>query len=131
VTAYSVVVWDDQIEHLKTMLEDPATVRMVDSWKVVPVSDLDPGIAPWVEKLRRHSVETFESCQGGAGHAYAEPTIRFSGGPGAGAHAYSVARTYDLPVDAVRRTWVETDGELTGPYWEIVFRRQANDSDKE
>lgn len=41
---------------------------------------LDPGIRDAVVALRRGGVETFESCQGGAGHAYPEPTIRFFGG---------------------------------------------------
>ena len=30
--------------------------------------------------LRENGVETVESCQGGAGHAFPEPTIKFSGG---------------------------------------------------
>jgi hypothetical protein len=97
-----------------------------------PIPGLDPGIAPWVEILRAWRVETHESCQGGPdptrpdrGHAYPEPTIAFEGGPGAGAHAYSVARTHGLPVAAIQRVWKELDGELTGPTWEITFRRMA------
>ena len=30
-----------------------------------PVFDLDPGIAPFVDTLRQHGIETFESCEGG------------------------------------------------------------------
>lgn len=100
-----------------------------------PIPGLDPGIAPWVEILRAHRVETFESCQGGPdperpdGHAYPEPTIAFSGGPSAGVYAYHVARQHGLPVAAIQRVWKETDHELTGPVWEIVFRRQATAKD--
>ena len=38
---------------------------------------LDPGIERAVNLLREARVETFESCEGGAGHAFPEPTIRF------------------------------------------------------
>jgi hypothetical protein len=31
---------------------------------------LDPGIRRYVEVLNEAGVETFESCQGGEGHAY-------------------------------------------------------------
>jgi hypothetical protein len=34
---------------------------------------LDPGIAEYVRVLLAQGVETFESCQGGPGHAYTEP----------------------------------------------------------
>lgn len=100
-----------------------------------PIEGLDPGIAPWVEILRAHRVETFESCQGGPdpdrpdGHAYPEPTIAFGGGPSAGMHAYHVARQHGLPVAAIQRVWKETDHELNGPVWEMVFKRQATAKD--
>lgn len=96
-----------------------------------PIPGLDPGIAPWVEILRNHGVETFESCQGGPdpererGHAYPEPTIAFHGGPAVGTKAYSIAKQHGLPISELRRVWKEDDHELVGPQWEIVFRRQA------
>ena len=40
---------------------------------------LDSGIRDAVRILAEAGVETFESCQGGEGHAYAEPTVRFHG----------------------------------------------------
>ena len=36
---------------------------------------LDAGIAQAVVALRAGGVETFESCEGGPGHAYPEPTV--------------------------------------------------------
>lgn len=102
-----------------------------------PIPGLDPGIAPWVEILRNHGVETYESCQGGpdpdrpargghaGGHAYPEPTIAFHGGPAAGTKAYSIAKQHGMPISELRRVWKEEDHELVGPKWEIVFRRQA------
>ena len=88
------------------------------------VPGLDLGISALVHILRNHGVETFESCEGGGGHAFPEPTIRFSGQPGDGAHAYAITRTFALPVSQIRRVWDEIEGELTGPCWEIVFRRK-------
>jgi hypothetical protein len=98
---------------------------------LTPIKDLDPGIAPWVEILRAHRVETFESCQGGDGHSFHVPTVRFHGGPGEAYHAYSVAVTHALPVKGVARHWRVIDGELTGPDWEITFRRQATSQEYE
>lgn len=40
----------------------------------------------------------YESCQGGKGHAYAEPTIRFAGTPACGWRALAILMRYDLPI---------------------------------
>jgi hypothetical protein len=50
-----------------------------EAWRVRWLPELDPGIAPYVDALRAEGVETFESCEGGDGHAYPEPTVRFAG----------------------------------------------------
>jgi hypothetical protein len=83
---------------------------------------LDRGIRRYVLIFRRAGIETIESCEGGHGHSFPEPTIRFGGNSGEGYKAISVAMTYGLPVLALRRTWDVVDGELTGPWWEITFR---------
>lgn len=82
---------------------------------------LDPGVAPFVALLREHSVETFESCEGGEGHAFPEPTVRFHGGLAEGWRALSVALQHALPVSELRRTWSLQDSEPTGPCWELTF----------
>jgi hypothetical protein len=87
---------------------------------------LDPGIAPIVEVLFRAGIETFESCQGGEGHAYPEPTVRFHGQRDAGWRALAIAHVHGFNVQALRRTWPLIDGEPTGPYWEMVFRIDAS-----
>lgn len=87
------------------------------------VPGLDPGIEPFVEILRRNGIETFESCQGGDGHSYPEPTIRFHGNSSEGFRAFAIASTHALPVSCLRRIWTINDGEPTGPYWELVFCR--------
>ena len=85
-------------------------------------SPLDPGIEDAVIALASGGVETFESCQGGAGHAYPEPTVRFYGDSAEGYRALSVALRAGLPVLGLRKVWPIVDGEPTGPWWELVFR---------
>lgn len=83
--------------------------------------DLDPGIRRFVETLCAAGIETFESCQGGAGHAYPEPTIRFHGDRSEGFRALAVAQQHDLPVATLRRIWPIVEDEPTGPWWEMTF----------
>ena len=82
---------------------------------------LDPGIADAVITLREHGIETFESCQGGEGHAYPEPTIRFYGERPEGLRALAVVLQLRFHVSELRRVWPVLDGEPTGPWWELTF----------
>ena len=87
---------------------------------------LDPGIRRAVERLQAAGIETFESCEGGRGHAFTEPTIRFHGTPEAGWRALAVCLAYALPVLCLRRVWyVQDSNEPTGPDWEVVFRERV------
>lgn len=86
-----------------------------------PLTGLDPLIQKAVNILRAGGIETYESCQGGEGHAYTEPTIRFHGEYGEGFRAFSIARNNGMPVDQIRRSYSIIDGEVVGPYWEITF----------
>ena len=81
----------------------------------------DPGIREAVRILREAGVETFESCQGGPGHSFPEPTVRFHGYGPEGLRAVAVAMQGGLRVSALRRYWDVIDGELTGPHWEMTF----------
>jgi len=94
-----------------------------------PETDLaiDAGIAPAVAILHANAVETFESCQGGEGHAFPEPTIRFHGDAWEGLRAFSVAMQHGLPVLAVRRSYAVVDGQLVGPEWEMTFRQKLGE----
>jgi hypothetical protein len=96
----------------------PAFCRLID-----PEAPLDRGISYAVKILRENGVETFESCQGGPGHSFAEPTVRFHGEQGEGYRAVAVALQAALPVAALRRVWRVLDGELEGPAWEMTFSR--------
>lgn len=98
---------------------------------VCPSSPLDLGIAREVALLIARGVETFEACQGGNGHAYDRPTVRFHGGPGAGWHALGVCRDFDIPVHDIGRVWDVIEGEPSGPYWQIVFRPTTNNGGQE
>ena len=82
---------------------------------------LDPGIRRAVEALAEAGVETFESCEGGAGHAYPVPTVRFHGGRSEGFRAFAAACQAGLNVAELRRVWPVSDGEPTGPWWELTF----------
>jgi hypothetical protein len=84
-------------------------------------SPLDEAIAPAVYALRAAGVETFESCAGGPGHAYSEPTVRFHGNHSEGFRALATAMQSGLRVTALRRVWPVLDSEPTGPWWELTF----------
>jgi hypothetical protein len=75
-----------------------------------------------VDILDAAGIETFESCQGGDGHAFLEPTIRFYGDRGEGFRALALAIAHDLPVSELRRYWQIVNGEPEGPHWELTFR---------
>lgn len=82
---------------------------------------LDGGIKRAVLILNDNGVETFESCEGGANHAFPEPTVRFHGEYAEGYRAVSVALSQGLPVSELRRVYSVEDGELKGPWWELTF----------
>ena len=97
-----------------------------EAWRARWLPELDPGIAPYVDALRAEGIETFESCDGGDGHAYTEPTVRFSGGRGEGFRALAVALAHRFPVQSIRRYWAIIDGEPSGTDWEMTFWRGAS-----
>jgi hypothetical protein len=82
---------------------------------------LDKGIERAVLLLNEHGIHTVESCEGGPGHAFPEPTVVFTGGKAEGYRALSVAFNYGLAVMQLRRVWPVIDYEPTGPYWELTF----------
>ena len=76
--------------------------------------------------LSGSGIETYESCEGGTGHSYREPTVRFYGERGQGFRALAVALQHAFPVKALRLMWtVDEDGLPHGPDWEMTFRRCA------
>lgn len=83
---------------------------------------LDAGIRHAVLILRQGGIETFESCDGQAGHSFSEPTVRFHGDSWAGYRAFAVAMEHGLPVGELRRVYAAQDAQLNGPWWELTFR---------
>ncbi len=79
-----------------------------------------------MDRLYAAGIKTYESCEGGEGHSYAEPAIRFYGERGEGFRALAVALQWGFPVRAVRRIWtIDEDGHPHGPEWEMAFWRGA------
>lgn len=86
------------------------------------IEGIDQGIIETVALLRDNGVETFESCEGGEGHHFEHPTVRFHGGQAEGFRALSIVMQHGLRPMSLRRYWSMDGGEPTGPHWEIVFR---------
>lgn len=83
---------------------------------------IDPGIREYVLVLREAGIETFESCEGGEGHSFPEPTVRFFGAQAEGYRAFAAAMEHGLPVTSLRRYYSVVEGQLEGPWWEMCFR---------
>ena len=99
-------------------------------------SQLDPGIIPAVKFLNEHGFETFESCQGGEGHLFPDPTVRFYGDESDALRAYDACEKAGFCVHQVRRVWRKADehenekgpnhSQCWGqPFNEIVFLHHA------
>jgi hypothetical protein len=82
---------------------------------------LDSGISHAVIVLNQAGIETYESCEGGSGHAYPKPTVRFHGERSEGLRALSVALQNSLPVSGLKRVWCIIDGEPIGPTCVLTF----------
>jgi hypothetical protein len=106
-------------------LEKFAPDRFEDG-RLDPKYSLDPGIRHYVLILRSKGIETCQSCQGGPGHTYLEPTIDFIGGKSEGPRAIAAALAHGLPVSELRRVWRSNDGELEGPIWSMTFDVRAD-----
>lgn len=86
---------------------------------------LDAGIMVYVHILNGNGIETYESCEGGAGHSYPNPTIAFRGTYGDGFRALAVCLEHNLPVFCLRRVWRMEQGEPVGPFWELEFTQKG------
>lgn len=95
---------------------------------------LDRGIRFAVRVLHAAGFETCQSCQGGKGHAYDEPTVDMvsTGDDAEGFGALAALQSYGLPVSAVAIVWPVRNGLPYERLWRITFRREmaerANDT---
>lgn len=87
--------------------------------------NLESGVKNAVITLINNGIITYESCQGGEGHLYKEPTIRFSGDRTEGMKAYHILVSNGFSVVSISRIWVNMDEELTGPNWEIILEKRG------
>jgi hypothetical protein len=98
---------------------DPVNLEQAKAGTFEP--PLDAGIRDIVLTLIANGVETFESCEGGSGHSFPEPTVRFEGSSSEGLRAMAVALENRLPVSELRRAWGIIDGAIHGPWWVMTF----------
>jgi len=78
--------------------------------------------------LRKHGFDTWESCQGGEGHCYCEPTIRFFGSEFDLIRAYELCYIQGMNVFNAKRVYRKvpvycdvTDGNEIGENWDSPF----------
>jgi len=88
--------------------------------------DIDELILPAVKILNEYGFKTFESCQGGQGHSFFEPTVRFEGSEFDLIRAYEICELCGLPVYQARRVFRKTpvykkDNTPIGDVWETPF----------
>ena len=87
---------------------------------------LDEGIERAVLVLHNAGVTTFSSCEGGEGHCFPEPTVKFQGSFACAMQAAGIAINSGLPVKAVRETWSVQNGRFVGgPCWEMTFDKKT------
>lgn len=96
---------------------------------------IDPLILPAVEVLNTHGFKTYESCQGGEGHCFPEPTVRFEGEEFDLIRAFSVCELYRLNVFAAKKVYMkgsiysndntpevkEKGSAWSKPFYELTF----------
>ena len=88
---------------------------------MINYDDIDDGIMGAVKMLRSAGIETFESCQGGPGHAHHHPVIWFTGDAQEGFRAEQIATEAGYQVYHIAQFWYSRRGVRYGPYWEISF----------
>jgi len=92
--------------------------------EIDPLVPIDPGIVLAVKILKDAGISTIESCEGGDGHAYREPTVKFAGERATGWAAVARLMTFGLPVRCVGQMWTFQEGHPTGPNWHVTFWRK-------
>ncbi len=97
--------------------------------EICPGHPIDLGIVRAVKLLRDAGFETFEACEGGGDHAYAEPTVRFEGDDAEGWRALDLLAAHRLPLRRLSRSWSVSElnnrraagQEVPPPFWEVTF----------
>ena len=91
---------------------------------------LDHGIRFAVRVLHAAGgIETCQSCQGGKGHSYLEPSIDLiaTGNDAVGFRALAALVDYGLPVSGIAIVWPVRHGLPYERLWRITFARTMED----
>ena len=68
--------------------------------------------------MHRAGIDVFESHEGESGQAFDGPAIKFRGNALAG---YKALMDNGFAVSRVKHVWEVANGQLEGPWWEIVL----------
>ena len=91
---------------------------------------IDPLILDTVKTLNSYGFKTFESCQGGEGHCFDKPTVRFEGNELDLIRACEICELEGLSVEDARRVYRKTpvykddntpNARMIGKAWEMPF----------
>ena len=98
-------------------------------WSADSYKDLDPGIRFAVRVLHAAGFETCQSCQGGKGHAYDQPTVEMicGGDDSRGLGALDALNGYGLPVADIAIRWPVRHGLPYEKLWTITFTKTMED----
>jgi hypothetical protein len=98
-------------------------------WPEKSYQSLDRGIRFAVRVLHAAGFETCQSCQGGKGHAYSEPTVdlRAEADDARGFGALAALRTYGLPIAEVAIVWPVQNGFPYEKLWRVTFSKTMED----
>lgn len=98
-------------------------------WPDESYKSLDDGIRFAVRVLHAAGFETCQSCQGGPGHSYDEPTVEMisSGSDAQGFGALAALQSYGLPVNAISIQWPVSNGLPYERNWRITFSKTMED----
>lgn len=98
-------------------------------WPEKSYQSLDRGIRFAVRVLHAAGIETCQSCQGGKGHPYPEPTVELvAGGDDAkGFAALAALRSYGLPVASIALVWRVENSTPFEKNWSITFYKTMED----
>ena len=98
-------------------------------WSDASYKDLDAGIRFAVRVLHAAGIDTCQSCQGGKGHAYDQPTVEMvsTGGDAEGFAALAALHGYGLPVADIAIRWPVKNGLPYERLWTITFRKTMED----
>lgn len=108
------------------MKPNPTRDKMAsDKW----YQQLDAGIRFAVRVLHAAGFDTCQSCQGGKGHPYPEPTVEMvAGGDDAlGFGALNALRSYGLPVAELAIVWPVSGSHPFEKNWRITFTKPMQD----